>query len=50
VRLLLTYAAETGTATKNDERREGIFEKKILRTIFGPICYRVSGGRGKIEN
>jgi hypothetical protein len=35
---VLTYAAETWTTTKNDERKLSIFEKKTLHRIFGPIC------------
>jgi hypothetical protein len=38
VRPLLTYAAETWTMTKIDERRLNIFEKKILCRIYGPRC------------
>jgi len=37
-RPVLRYAAETWATTKNDERRLSIFETKILRRIFGPIC------------
>jgi hypothetical protein len=37
VRPLLTYATETWTTTKNDEKRLIIFERKILHRIFGPI-------------
>jgi len=37
VRPLLTYASETWTATKNDERRLSIFIRKILHRIYGPI-------------
>jgi hypothetical protein len=35
VRPLLTYASETWTLTKNNERRLGLFERKVLRCIFG---------------
>jgi len=38
VRPILTYASETWTTTKNDERRLNIFGRKILRRIYGPIC------------
>jgi hypothetical protein len=38
VKPILTYTAETWTTTKNDERRLSIFERKILRRIYGPIC------------
>jgi hypothetical protein len=40
VRPTITHAAETWTTTKSDERRQSIFERKILRRIFGPICER----------
>jgi hypothetical protein len=36
----LTQDAETWTATKSDERKVRVFERKILRSIFGPICER----------
>jgi hypothetical protein len=38
VRPILTYAAETWTMTKNDERRQSLFERKVLPRICGPIC------------
>ena len=38
IRPILTYATETWTMTKNDEKRLIIFERKIPRRIFGPIC------------
>jgi len=37
VRPLFTYATETWTTTKNNERRLSIFEKKILHRIYDPI-------------
>jgi hypothetical protein len=40
VRPVLTYAAETWTTTKNDERRLSIFDRKILCRIYGPIFKR----------
>ena len=44
VRPLLTYALETWTMTKNDERLS-IFERKILHRICAPICKREGSGR-----
>jgi hypothetical protein len=35
---LLTHATEFWTVTKNDERRPSVFERKILRKIYGAIC------------
>jgi hypothetical protein len=32
------YGAETRVLSKADELRLGVFERKILRTIYGPIC------------
>ena len=38
VRPILTYDTETWTTIKNDEKRQIIFERKILHRIFDPIC------------
>jgi hypothetical protein len=32
------YGAETWVLSKADELRRGVFERKILRWIYGPIC------------
>jgi len=32
------YRAETWVLSKADELRLGVFERKILRRIYGPIC------------
>jgi hypothetical protein len=37
VRPVVTYESETWTLTKADERSLGIFERKILRCIFGAV-------------
>jgi len=50
VRPTLTYGAETWTKTKNDERRQSIFERKILRRILVQYAREGSGGRDVIEN
>ena len=36
----LLYGAETWTLTSSDEQALGVFERKILRTIYGPFCDR----------
>jgi len=35
-----TYPTETWTMTKNNDRILSIFERKILRRIYGPVCER----------
>lgn len=37
IRPVLTYAAETWVLTKRNERALDVFERKILRRIFGPV-------------
>jgi hypothetical protein len=37
VRPVATCASETWTLTKADERALGLFERKILRSIFGAV-------------
>jgi len=34
IRFVLTYASETWTVSKANERRLGLFERKVLRYIF----------------
>jgi len=34
---LLAYAAETWTMTNTDEKKPSVFERKILRIIYGSI-------------
>jgi sorting nexin-29 len=36
IRPLLEYGSETGVLSKSDENILGVFERKILRAIFGP--------------
>jgi len=38
VRPKFTYTTENWTMTKNDEGRLSVFERKVLRGIYGPIC------------
>jgi hypothetical protein len=35
---VLMYGAETWVLSKADELHLGVFERKILRRIYGPIC------------
>jgi hypothetical protein len=39
IRLVVTYASETWTLTEKDEMRLRIFERQVLRKIFGPIQF-----------
>ena len=41
-----TYGAETWVLSKQDEHRRSIFERKILRRIYGPV---IDGGRWRIR-
>jgi len=36
------YGVETWVLCKADELRLGVFERKILRRIYGPICEGVT--------
>jgi hypothetical protein len=38
IKPVLMYWAETWVLSKADELRVGVFERKILRRIYGPIC------------
>ena len=38
IKPVLMYGAETWVLSKVDELRLGVFERKILRRICGPIC------------
>ena len=35
IRPVLTYASETWTLSKINERRLGLFERRVLRCVFG---------------
>jgi len=37
IRPVITYSSETWTLTTNDENNPHIFERQILRKIFGPV-------------
>ena len=38
IKPVLMYGAETWVLSKVDELYLGVFERKILRRIYGPIC------------
>jgi hypothetical protein len=38
IKPILMYGAETWVLSKVDDLRLGVFERKILRRIYGPIC------------
>jgi hypothetical protein len=38
IKPVLTYGAEAWVLSKADEARFGVFERKILRTVCGPLC------------
>jgi hypothetical protein len=40
IRPVLTYGAETWVLSKQDENRLSIFERKILRRIYGSVMDR----------
>ena len=46
IRPVLTCGAETWVLSKQDEHRLRIFERKILRRIYGPV---IDGGRWRIR-
>jgi hypothetical protein len=37
IRPVVTYLSETGTVTAKDENNLRIFERQILRKIYGPV-------------
>jgi hypothetical protein len=49
VRSVVTYATETWTMSKNDERRLSIFVRKILGRIKVKYARENSSGRDKLE-
>jgi hypothetical protein len=38
IKRVLMYGAEAWVLSKADEARFGVFERKILRRIYGPLC------------
>jgi hypothetical protein len=45
VRLVLSYASETWPLSRLDERLLSIFERRILRYVFGPVEENVTWER-----
>jgi hypothetical protein len=47
IRPVAIYGSESWNTTEEDENRLGVFERKVLRTIIGPL--RVSEGQYRIR-
>jgi len=43
IRPIVLYASETWTTTKTYVQKVAIFERKVLRKIFGPTKYGLTG-------
>jgi hypothetical protein len=48
--LVLLYGCETWSLTLREEHRLRVFEKRVLRRIFGPKRDEVTGGWRKLHN
>jgi sorting nexin-29 len=38
IRVIVLYGSETWNTTKADEEALGVFERRVLRAIYGPVC------------
>jgi hypothetical protein len=47
---VILYGCETWSLTLREEHRLRVFENKVLRRIFGPKRYEVTGGWRKVHN
>jgi len=47
---VILYECETWSLKLREERRLGVFEKRMLRRIFGPKRDEVTGERRKLHN
>jgi hypothetical protein len=47
---VVLYGCETWSLTLREERRLRVFEKRVLRRIFGPKRNEVIGGWKKLHN
>jgi hypothetical protein len=43
IKPVLMYGAEAWVLSKVDEAHFGVFERKILRRIYGPLCEGATG-------
>jgi hypothetical protein len=48
--LVVLYGCETWSLTLREEQRLGVFEKRVLRRIFGSKSIKVIGGWRKLHN
>jgi hypothetical protein len=47
---VVLYGCETWSLTLREEHRLRVFENRVLRRIFGPKRYEVTGGWRKLHN
>jgi hypothetical protein len=47
---VVLYDCQTWSLTLREERRLRVFENRVLRRIFGPSRYGVTGGWRKLHN
>jgi hypothetical protein len=47
---VVLYGCETWSLTLREEHRLRVFENRVLRRIFGPKRYRVTGGWRNLHN
>ena len=47
---VVLYVGETWSLTLREERKLGVFEKVVLRRIFGPRRDEVTGERRRLHN
>jgi uncharacterized membrane protein len=50
IRPVVTYGCEAWTLTTRDEKRLRIFERKVLRKIFGPIQDKDESWRFRVNH
>jgi hypothetical protein len=47
---VVLYGRETWSLTLREEHRLRVFDNRMLRKIFGPMRYEVTGGWRKLRN